>query len=360
MRLTSGSIHQLKIFSWRDAFSQVYRTVRTHCHIQDDEIASTVGVSIDAVRQYTGARKSIPANIEPLCELFEKKVNALDSMSKRELLKDICSLLQIDCNINDADIGQYLSAQLNKCFSNTKNKSPFTFIEETQEPIPSSGHIQAVVFDFDGTLTKTKSHTTWESLWKTLGYDIEECRALHKRFDKQEFSHQTWCDITAEKFKEKGLTRNHLVQLAKEIKLISGCAKTLQELRIRNIHMFIVSGSIKSIIQDVLGSVYYCFDDIQANEFRFDIETHLLDRIIGTEYDFEGKAKYVSDVAKRLHLSTADILFVGNSNNDVHVYKSGAKTLCINPVITDYHDDVVWNECIVECTNLLEILPFIT
>lgn len=347
-------------YSWRDAFCHVYKSVKLFCSINDVEIAFEVGVSVDTVRQYTGARQSIPTNITPLCALFEKKANCLNAMSRRELLREVCKILNIEyTDIEDDQIGQFISAQLNKCHSNTKAKSPYPFLESKQEVFPSLGHIQAVVFDFDGTLTKTKSHTTWESIWTMLGYDVEECRKLHRRYDKDEFNHQTWCDMTAEKFIQRGLCRQQLIQLAKQIKLISGCTTTLQELRSRNIHMSVVSGSIKSVIQEVLGNAYCFFDDIKANEFKFNTESHLLERIIGTKYDFEGKADYIVNIANKLQISTADILFVGNSNNDVYAYKSGAKTLCINPMITDYHNDTVWNEYIVECKYLSEILTFI-
>ncbi|MDE6021560.1 MAG: hypothetical protein K2H01_11270, partial [Ruminococcus sp.] len=124
--------------------------------------------------------------------------------------------------------------------------------------------------------------------------------------------------------------------------------------------LYIVSGSIKDIIDNVLGNTHSFFTEIKANEFVFDTQTSILTKIIGTKYDFEGKAKYIRYIANRLEISTSDILFVGNSNNDMWAYQSGATTLCINPTLTNYHDYTIWHHTIVDCKNLSEILPFIT
>ena len=68
--------------------------------------------------------------------------------------------------------------------------------------------------------------------------------------------------------------------------------------------------------------------------------------------------KWTTD-ASELKISPADIWFVGNSVNDRFAYKSGAKTLCINPKLTDPTNQTVWNRCIPKCENLLEIFQYI-
>ena len=301
----------------------------------------------------------MPDEIETLCKLFKKEIDGLNNDDKKKLLVDVQRNIQMRFeNIKYDKIGKYISSLIKQCHSNEKSHTPY--LSNFSNCYESSGHIQAVVFDFAGTLTNTKLRTTWESLWEMVGYDVQECRDLHRKYDKGDFTHQEWCDKTAEKFIEKNLTRQQMLELAKKIKLIAGCKKTLQALKDRNIKLYIVSGSIKDIIDNVLGSAHSYFTEIKANEFIFDTQTSLLNKIIGTEYDFEGKANYIYNIANRLKIATSDILFVGNSNNDMWVYLSGANTLCINPTITNYHDDIIWHNTIVECKNLIEILPFIT
>lgn len=351
-------IRGVKMSKWRDSFSAIYKLVKSYCSISDEIIAAAANVGIDAVRQYSSQRKTMPNNIDSICELFEKEVEKLNYTNKKKLLTDVQKIIQNEFeNIQNDKIGQYISATIKQCYSNEKSNIPYS--NDFRNCHIPTGHIKAVVFDFDGTLTNTKLRTTWELLWEMLGYDVQDCRDLHKQYDKGDLTHQEWCNKTAEKFVEKMLTRQQVLELAKKIKLIAGCKKTLQELKNRNIKLYIVSGSIQDIIENVLGSTHSFFTEIKANEFIFDTQTSILNKIIGTEYDFEGKANYINYIANRLGIATSDILFVGNSNNDMWAYQSGANTLCINPTLTNYHDDTIWHNTIVECKNLVEILRYI-
>lgn len=344
---------------WRKDFNNGLKFVRSFCSISDASFASALNVSVDSVRQYFGRRMSMPDNIDALCTLLEENIRQLNDLNKKLLLQSFQDELHIPIeDIKSEDVAQYICAVLRQYYANEKSHIEYSvdFLNRHE----STGHIRAVVFDFDGTLTNTKTRTTWEALWETLGYDVQECRNLHKQFDKGDISHQEWCDITAKKFIERSLTRQQVLSLAKRIKLIPGCKKTLQTLKDRNIKLYIVSGSIKEIIESVLGSTHSFFTEIKANDFIFDTQTSILTQIIGTKYDFVGKANYIKSIAKRLSIATSDILFIGNSNNDMWAYRSGANTLCINPTLTNYHDNTIWHNAIVECNTLEEILLYVT
>lgn len=243
------------------------------------------------------------------------------------------------------------------CYLFSKNAVSDSF--RTTEDIPSTGKTQAVVFDFDGTLTSGKANrTTWESIWISLGYDVKQCQELHMKFSRGEISHTEWCKITEHYFRERHLHRSMVEEISSKIKLLKGTRKTFQELYQRDIKIYIVSGSIMTVIRPVIHSIYQYVDGIKANEFRFG-ENGILKEIVGTKYDFEGKAQYISEIAKELKISPHDILFVGNSINDQFAYISGARTLCINPKLTDVTNVSVWNNCIPTCRDLTEILAFL-
>ena len=65
------------------------------------------------------------------------------------------------------------------------------------------------------------------------------------------------------------------------------------------------------------------------------------------------------EIMKVNGLKPYEILFVGNSDNDDWAYKSGARTLCVNPNNTDYTNAKKWHSLLMEMTNLKEIIPFI-
>lgn len=215
-----------------------------------------------------------------------------------------------------------------------------------------------VIFDFDGTLADpNSSKTTWQRLWLSLGYDLDICKGLHSRFDKNEITHQEWCDLTAQYFIAHGMNKSNLKSVAHNIVKIDGLHDTLKILHESGLQLYIVSGSVKEIIDIVLGDDAKFFNDISANRFVFDRNGKLL-KIEGTDFDFEGKAEYVKNLSDRLVIPAKEILFIGNSFNDAHVYKSGARTLCVNPSLTNSHNRKYWHDTIDEMTSLVEILKY--
>ena len=119
-----------------------------------------------------------------------------------------------------------------------------------------------------------------------------------------------------------------------------------------------LSGSIKQVIRVALGDLYELFEEVKANEIRFD-SSGLMDGIIGTRYDFQGKAEFLRDVISDQRLSPLDVLYVGNSSNDVWASESGARTLCVNPHMTNPDIEEHWTYAIKEMTDLRQIMKFI-
>lgn len=241
------------------------------------------------------------------------------------------------------------------CFA----KKDFSLLDANIDKVTPTGKIQAVIFDFDGTLTCSKTNqTTWEKLWINLGYDVRLCQELHMKYNRNVITHSKWCKLTEERFRKRKLNKTTLDEIAKNIRLINGIEETFKELESKNIKMYIVSGSILYIIKSVLGNLSKYINETKANIFKFDDNGYLTE-IVGTKYDFEGKATYIGNVASELNIAPEDILFVGNSINDRFAYISRAKTLCINPQLTDTSNIQIWNECIPTCEDLTEILKFV-
>lgn len=219
---------------------------------------------------------------------------------------------------------------------------------------------RAVVFDFDGTLTRrTSEFTTWERIWTGLGYSLADCAKFHRMFSSGEITHAEWCEKTTRYFQEKNLTEDLLVRIARDIELIPETRQVLEGLKTRNISLHIVSGSIKKIVLEALGGVAILFDNISANDMRFDGKTGALLEIVGTKYDFKGKAHYISDIINREKLNPLEVLYVGNSGNDIWASQSGARTLCVNPHFTDPTVVKHWTYAIRKMDSLDEILQFI-
>jgi HAD superfamily phosphoserine phosphatase-like hydrolase len=221
--------------------------------------------------------------------------------------------------------------------------------------------MKAIIFDFDGTLTY-KSRNVWKAMWQDLGYDISKesyFAQIYMAFIRKEISHQKWCDLTCDKFKERNMDVSILKNIAKEMRLINGFDETIKKLYNNGYSLHIVSGCIADVIKSVIGkeNLKY-FDSIKANEMNFD-ENGYLENIVGTKYDFEGKALFIEDFKAKTGCKAEDIIFVGNSSNDEWAHKSGCRTICINPENTCSTNKVVWNNLVENATDLKSILPYL-
>lgn len=218
---------------------------------------------------------------------------------------------------------------------------------------------KVVFFDFDGTLTKSeKQLTTWEEIWKKLGYDINVCAQYHDKHTRGFLKHQEWCNITRDHFKKKGFSEAMLNDISSEIRLLDGVGELLQTLASNGIKTYIISGSIKHVIKDVLGHLWDNFTDVSANNMIF--SKGIITEIIGTPYDFKGKATYIKKTLKENNLVSTDALFVGNSVNDIYASRSGVRTLCVNPHFTNGSEPRHWTHCIASMSNATQILDYVS
>ena len=217
-----------------------------------------------------------------------------------------------------------------------------------------------VIFDFDGTLTKpTEYLNTWEVMWSVLGYPVSECEKYHRMFSNGQIDHDEWCEITERYFIQAGCSKATVREATKNTELVEDLKEVIFELKAKGILLYILSGSIKQFIESVLGKdMTVCFIEIKANRFSFDSQG-FLEGIIGTPYDFKGKAKFVKKIIDEKHVQPREILYVGNSFNDEFVYETGVETLCINPRGTDFYNNKIWHNYIRNLKSLKEILPYV-
>lgn len=346
--------------NYKKIHGEILKYVLRNYTIARTEFAEELGIADSTLTQYVnGNRLPLVRNENALRNSLEDKIK---SNKNTPINKNVVAFITdklpelADTPSATSEPGKFVSYALSYCHSRANGESVIVEREE----YPSSGRIQVVVFDFDGTLAKNYSNkTTWETIWEKIGYNISECQELHKQHSRGDFGHQEWCDKTAQKFKERKFHNSTLSQIALSINLLDGVCQTFETLHARNIKIHIVSGSILEIIRIVLNGLSSKYvTDTKANEFKFDANGYL-EKIIGTHFDFEGKANYILGLSKHYKISTQDIFFVGNSHNDQFVHTTGAKTLCINPRKVDPTDKNIWDDYIENCSSLEEIIPYL-
>lgn len=315
------------------------------------------GFSINMLATRTRLKRNLITSLEKV-----KPTTLEDSPSylpfrtcKAEVLRKIEEALDckgcLSTGLEDDILSQYVNYYHCNRGKNPTKERPDYF---TADLFPK----KAVVFDFDGTLTTKKSLTTWEMIWKELGYSINECNIHHRQFSNGLITHEKWCQVTCQKFAERSLSEAILSKVANSIQLVDGVRELVNILEQNDIEMHILSGSIDQIIRLVLGEdLYKRFTNVQANSFKFRNER--LVHIEGTKFDFQGKGTYINNLMRSRSYTQMDVLFVGNSSNDKWASRSGVTTLCVNPHFTDGNDAKEWIHCIREMDNIMEILKFI-
>lgn len=220
---------------------------------------------------------------------------------------------------------------------------------------------KAVLFDFDGTLTVGNYNNIWKALYQVLGYPTDRNSSYYLTyvdFVNGKFDYEKWVSINEADFKAAGLRKETFDQVMSEIKLIDGLETVLETLKQKGIKTFVLSGNFKYLIKRVLGDLADYFEDISANDIIFD-ENGNLEKVVATKFDYEGKPDYIKKVMEEHSLAAEEICFVGNGENDGFAYRSGAKTICINPDHADEENQEKWAAVIKESDNLKDILEYI-
>ncbi len=221
-------------------------------------------------------------------------------------------------------------------------------------------NMKAVIFDFDGTLTQEpKGLTCWNWIWKYID-DMESSKFLYNQYTTKKIDFKAWYDLTIDIFKDKGVRREYLTDIASKMKLMPGMCETFKQLHENGIKIFVLSGGIKQIIEDTLkrNNSGQFVTLIETYNFIFDKDGKLVGYDSPKSHNIENKNEFIDIVKQEYKLRGEDILFVGNSRNDENARRSGVRTLCINPDGTNGNDKAIWNYSIENCENLTQILKF--
>lgn len=220
---------------------------------------------------------------------------------------------------------------------------------------------KAVIFDYDGTLTFGDYNNIYKSLYRVLGYATDRNSDYYQdylNFINFKIDYAGWVKINEEDFKNGGLTKEIFDSVTENIKLIKGLEKTLKTLHEAGVKLYVLSGNFVYAIKKTLGKLADLFTEISANEIYFN-EDGSLSNLVATKFDFDCKPKFIEKVKNELGVLPEEICFVGNGENDVFAYQSGAKTICLNPVDADEDDAEKWACVLKDVTNIEKILDYI-
>ncbi len=214
------------------------------------------------------------------------------------------------------------------------------------------------VFDFDGTISLANAGgNCWFYIWEKIGA-CEQDEYYANMFYSGQITDEEWSKLVIDEYRKRGVTKKLVESVAENLCVRKGTKQTFEELKKRNIKIFIISGGIKQIVERCVRDFRDLIDEIVCEELLFD-KDGLVCGSIKANFDTERKEKYIFELAKRFKVSPSEIFFMGNGNNDESVHLSGATTLCINPHKTNPYDKNCWDFYIENLTNFKQILPFV-
>lgn len=218
---------------------------------------------------------------------------------------------------------------------------------------------KAVIFDFDGTLTKPhRLPNSWARVWDRINCNhIDE--VYYNQYKRGEITYKEWFKLCFACFKEHGVSMDDFVAIADEIELVDFIEEYFEYLFQNDVKIFILSGGVGNIIEYKMSHLKKYITSLQADMFKLD-EFGKLSSIDESTSKVGEKSTYVNSIMDSLKLNKDEVVFIGNGANDEEVYLTGVKTICVNPD-SDAHPEnrTFWTEVILKCEDIRETLNFI-
>ena len=218
---------------------------------------------------------------------------------------------------------------------------------------------KAVIFDFDGTLTKPhKLPNSWARVWSKIDC-LDEDEKYYSQFRNGEITYREWLYLCYECYKRENVCAKLFEDVAEEIELVDYIEEFFKTLYDSNIKIYILSGGVGNIIDSKLAGLKKYITSIEADTFLLD-EAGKLCGVKESPSRLETKSYFVKSLLKDLNLNENEVVFVGNGCNDEEVYKAKVKTICVNPDKNAHPDNrTFWTYDMSDCKDIREILKFI-
>ena len=176
-----------------------------------------------------------------------------------------------------------------------------------------------VCFDVDGTLVDNIEYS-WQLFHDYFKTDPKVREAVRQKFFNNEISYVEWAEHDIGLWVKKGAKKEDFFSAMKnsDICLMDGALETIKELKKRGLKLAIISGSINVILDYLLPDYKELFDDIFISHLDFDKGGNI-SKIDATEYDMDGKALALKEIAKRENLELSECVFIGDHKNDLKI-----------------------------------------
>jgi len=177
---------------------------------------------------------------------------------------------------------------------------------------------RAVGFDVDGTLVINIGYC-WEAFHERFGVSQKVRSLLRRRYEEGKITYEQWGQTEVGIWREMGVTYSDFVQVIRSFRLVDGAAEALGILRRGGLSLFVLSGTIRLVLELLLPQYRTIFDPVVVSDILFDEDERPVRFVPGQVLGMQrgDKGKELESLCEMMGLSPQEVAFVGDNENDV-------------------------------------------
>lgn len=196
----------------------------------------------------------------------------------------------------------------------------------TQQTTTADSQIKAICFGLDNTLVHGYEFC-WKPIWSLLDNGEQIRKQGLKSFHTGKMDYEQWCLWCCRQFRQQGISKHQLTELALQFKPISNLQQGLEKFKKANLRLAILSGSVDLFLDTLIPQHQDYFELSFTNRLVFD-DQDVIQSIIPTPFDLQKKSDGIRYIAGLLELNPAQIAFVGNNFVDRYIINTVGRSYC--------------------------------
>jgi len=180
-----------------------------------------------------------------------------------------------------------------------------------------------VAFDMEGCLTTDP--TVWEIMHRKLGTWESHGLPYWNRYRAGEFPYDEFARLDVAVW--QGAGHELLLESAREVPLMPGCAQVLQTLRDAGLHLAVISNGLACAarrFQDEFGVEHVFANCVEA-------EDGVLTGEVDIRVPYEAKGEVLRRLAAGLGVDRSEVAAVGDSTSDIHMFREAGLGIAFRP-----------------------------
>ena len=130
---------------------------------------------------------------------------------------------------------------------------------------------KAVGFDVDGTLVSNIEYC-WETFHERFGVSERVRSSLKSRYFAGRITYKQWGAKEVAIWRALGISRGDFTKVIESLRLVDGAVETLSLLKRSGLFLFILSGTVRIILEQLLPDYASLFDRAAVSDIVFDGE----------------------------------------------------------------------------------------